>query len=354
MTAWYMADMKELENKQQDLWKEFKRGNWVVHKSKVSFCALGTDEALEHENRAMKVLGGLVNITQKKQSLMQFFLTSRELSRLTSEAKNMFGITEYEQSNHHHLTASKAKRQQQDVAHLYTSLTKSTNPVTYDGNVLINVHAKYVFDKIIERDTSEMTNKGCQSYTNFKKNWIEPDSCSLWDPMNKERLHLCKNACKTVKTKVSYTIVHLKADRALFTRLLVVSKSHTDIELSNCISKYEFSAVLLSMFNLDGTMILPGNKSNLMKILEEQQSVYPKDVTEIPSADTVDKPCVSSQISSRSYTVTVLDGMAELQKLKKKTYNMKTCQDLATEFCNKLDSTLQKCDETHLIFDTYL
>ena len=39
-----------------------------MHKSKLSVCALGADEALEHENIAMKVLGGLVNITRKKQA----------------------------------------------------------------------------------------------------------------------------------------------------------------------------------------------------------------------------------------------------------------------------------------------
>ena len=353
MIAWYIADMKQLESKHPDLWNEFKRGNWVVHKSKTSFCALGADEALEHENRAMKVLGGLVNITQKKPALTRFFLTSPELSRLTAEAKSMFAITEYERTNHHHLTASKAKQQQQDFAHLYTSLTKSTNPITYNGNELINIHTKYVFDKVIERDTSEMTKKGCQMYTNFKKNRIESDGCSLWDPMKKERLHLCKSARKTVKTKVSDTIVHLKADRALFTRLLVASRSRTDIDLCNSISKYEFSAVPLSMFNLDGTVILSGNKSNLMKILEGQQLVYPEEETEIPSSDTADKARVSSQSRSRPYSVAVFDGMAELQKLKK-TPSMKTCQDLAIEFCSKLDSSLQKYDETHLVFDTYL
>ena len=140
--------------KTPSLWNEFKRGNWVVHKSKKSFCALGADEALEHENRAMKVLGGLVNITQKKQALTRFFLTSPELSRLTAEAKSLFDITEYERSDHHHLTASKAKQQQQDIVSLYTSLTKATNPVTYDRNELINIHTKYVFDKVIERDIS--------------------------------------------------------------------------------------------------------------------------------------------------------------------------------------------------------
>ena len=126
----------------------------------MSFYALGADEALEHENRAMKVLGGLVNITQKKPALTRFFLTSPELSRLTAEAKSMFAFAEYERTNYHHLTASKAKQQQQDFAHLYTSVTKSTNPVTYDGNELINIHTKYVFEKGIEKDTLEMMEKG--------------------------------------------------------------------------------------------------------------------------------------------------------------------------------------------------
>lgn len=38
--------------------------------------------------------------------------------------------------------------------------------------------------------------------------------------------------------------------------------------------------------------------------------MYAKDVTEIPSVCTVDKPCVAVQTGSRSFTVAVRDGMA--------------------------------------------
>ena len=85
--------MEQLESKHPDPWNEFKRGNWAVHKSIMSFCALGADEALEQVNRAMEVSRGLVNITtQKNQTMMRFFLTYYELSRFTFEAKGMFGI----------------------------------------------------------------------------------------------------------------------------------------------------------------------------------------------------------------------------------------------------------------------
>ena len=45
--------------------------------------------------------------------------------------------------------------------------------------------------------------------------------------------------------------------------------------------------------------------------------------------------------------------MAELQKLKKPSH-VKTCHDLANDFCNKQEATLLNYDETHLVFDTYL
>ena len=141
----------------------------------------------------------------------------------------------------------------------------------------------------------------------------------------------------------------IRADRAVFTRLLVASRNRTDIDLNDCLSKYEFSAMPLSMFNLGGTMILPENKSKLVKILEDQQSPYPEDETEIEPSGTM-----SDQTSTRPYyAVAALDGMAEVQKLKK-TLNMNTCRNLATEFCNKIEPTLYKYDETHLVFDTYL
>ena len=42
---------------------DFLSENFSVNKSNVPFCALGTDHALEQENKNMKVLGGITGIT---------------------------------------------------------------------------------------------------------------------------------------------------------------------------------------------------------------------------------------------------------------------------------------------------
>ena len=62
-------------------------GNWVINKSsRVSFCAVGADNALEHLNHSMKVSGGLVGITQNESVRAKFFLSA-------PEAKSMAGMS---------------------------------------------------------------------------------------------------------------------------------------------------------------------------------------------------------------------------------------------------------------------
>ena len=73
MIAPYLAEMASLKVSDPDIWRKFEKGNWVVNRSATSFCALGSDEALEHQNRALKVTGGLVGITQNPRALARFF-----------------------------------------------------------------------------------------------------------------------------------------------------------------------------------------------------------------------------------------------------------------------------------------
>lgn len=50
LTPLYLADMEALQRTDPTIWHEFLNGNWVVNKSKNSFCAIGADHALEHVN----------------------------------------------------------------------------------------------------------------------------------------------------------------------------------------------------------------------------------------------------------------------------------------------------------------
>ena len=65
MAPLYLAEMIALEHSDPAIWNEFSSGNFVVNKNSVPSCAIGPDHAIEHENRWMKVRGGIVGITTK-------------------------------------------------------------------------------------------------------------------------------------------------------------------------------------------------------------------------------------------------------------------------------------------------
>ena len=62
----YLAEMEMVKETDPEIYHEFQKGSWVVNKNaKVASCAVGTDHALEHVNRSMKVSSGLIGSTHE-------------------------------------------------------------------------------------------------------------------------------------------------------------------------------------------------------------------------------------------------------------------------------------------------
>ena len=86
----YLAEMISLKDNDPDTWKFFEDGNFSVNKTKISFSGIGCDHAIEHENRAMKVAGGITGIYHDPQLLERFFLTCPELNTICEDFSNLF------------------------------------------------------------------------------------------------------------------------------------------------------------------------------------------------------------------------------------------------------------------------
>ena len=68
MTPVYLSQMYELKDKDSETWEVFMNGYFSVNKTSVPFTAIRADYAIEHENRTMKVLGGIKAIANDKQT----------------------------------------------------------------------------------------------------------------------------------------------------------------------------------------------------------------------------------------------------------------------------------------------
>ena len=123
--------------------------------------------------------------------------------------------------------------------------------------------------------------------------------------------------------------MELKKDCSLFARLLIVSKLSKDVSLENAVGNFELSVVPRSLFSADGQMLPTQGKSKLMNIL-----------VDLPEQSEVDEP--GNKSIEDSYTVALIDGMAEVQTLSKPDW-IKNCEQL------KYDHM----DEIRVIFDPY-
>ena len=63
MTPLYLAKMTKLKTSDYEIW-QYLEENFSIIKSKIPFVGIGTDYALEQENKVMKVASGVIDLTQ--------------------------------------------------------------------------------------------------------------------------------------------------------------------------------------------------------------------------------------------------------------------------------------------------
>ena len=266
----YLSEMLSLQEIDPNLWEEFSSGNWVVNKSKVAFCALDADHALEQVNRWMKVAGGIVGITQNQTARTRYFLVAPELARLKVESKQDANVEKNLSSKHYELTNAERNKVIVSALSLTTTLQGFTNPFEYDGDDIINILTKAVVTGDVQKDIETLEQKGSEKFDEFIESRLKTRNTNFWDPMKKLSLKTWKSSLKETKIKVGEKTVELKEDRGLFARMLIVANSRPEISLENTIGTYELSVVPRALFASDGSMHHCSEKSQLMTILEKQ------------------------------------------------------------------------------------
>ena len=348
MIPLYLAEMASLEASDPSIHQEFMNGNWVVNKNnRVSFCAVGADNTLEHLNRSMKVSGGLVGITQNESARAKFFLIAPELARLSSEAKSMAGVSLHTPEQHHTLSAAIVAREDKGVQQLVAAIKSFTNPFSVSkysasNNDLYNLVTKVVMSEEIKNDLCQQSEIGRKLFNTFVDERLKTGKVNLWSTMKKRKPKTWKSSCKVIKMKTAVKVVELKEDRSLFARLMMICKSRPEVDIKEAIALYEFSVVPRSLFAPDGTMLHCSCKSALMHILEKLTGESSSEVTRQ----------TSSPNAEVQFKVAIVDGMAEIQSLDKPEW-IKTCKHLAEHFNNRLFSKYDENQEIRLIFDRY-
>lgn len=203
---------------------------------------------------------------------------------------------------------------------LSIELKRTGNPFSYDGPELMNIATQAVFGKKKKNMLVGYNyDLGSQLYSELKKKKkdsliSESSTTNLWDPVKKNKLNLCSSAKKKLKVKVNGNVKELQADRSLFARLLIVSRSQRQVYLKELLGKYEFSAVPQSPFHYDGTMHLCQQKSELIEILTSHAAESLRRAAE-NGEQVAQTNAPTSNPLERKFSVATAGGMEELHAL---------------------------------------
>ena len=336
----YLAEMAELYVTAPEILSEFEAGNWVVNKNAVPFCSVGGDHALEHINRSIKVSGGITGITLNENARTRFFLIAPEMARLAREAYELADVQRVDKMQRHEQRHALMQKLHRNTEQLLSFFSESPNPFKDNSEQLLNLVTKSVMHEEIANDVHHRNEIGQQRYTEFVENRIKTNKVNVWNPIPQSKLKMWKESGKKVKIKFKESIVELKECNSLLIRLLVVARSRPGIDLKQSIGLYEFSVVPRALFAADGSLHHCVSKSALMHILEKQEKTSEEN-----------SEC-TFEVNPTSYSVAIIDGMAELQGFQKEK-QIQTCEHLANSFLESIEKKYQLYHEVHLVFDRY-
>ena len=177
----YIAKMYNLQQTNPEVWKEFEQGGFTVDTSPVSFTAIGVDQAQEHINKCHKGGGGICGITNNPEVLLRYCLSTAELTRLSSEAENLLGLTQSVRKQHHDKSEAKVIRREKYINQLKEVPCKA-NPFkvpesTDDNNLkLVDLTNKTIMPDNVQQNILDLEKLGEAAYRQFVEERICGDS----------------------------------------------------------------------------------------------------------------------------------------------------------------------------------
>ena len=168
----------------------------------------------------------------------------------------------------------------------------------------------------------------------FVSKRINTTEVGFWEPLKKMNIKTFASLSKKANMKsVDEKLVTVSADRNLFGRLLIASRSR-DIDLREVL-KYELDSVPCALAHPDGSL-RKTTKSVFLGVLEEQVQALPR----LPAEDGMS-------------TAYVIDGMAVVQMMK--SAGSATFGELASKYFQVITAHLGNngCNRVDVVFDRY-
>ncbi|KAL8606341.1 hypothetical protein ACOMHN_050821 [Nucella lapillus] len=280
-------------------------------------------------NKDTQTVGGTARFSLKAGAVSRYYLTAEYRSDFLTRLRNMIHLSKHG-FDHPELQNSRIKKDEQAVMSVVETLTSWVNP--FEANVdLISISTGATAPNDVAEESREAHAKGEHAYATFKTERLEsnPPTKKFHAPMKKSQIKTFATATKKKQTKcMDGRSVILKADRALFGRMIVMGQCH-DINMKDMLC-HPLGPLPWSLATPDGS-IRKTNKAALATFIKKN----------IPLADTVP-----------AHSATIIDGMALVQRLTPDA-EQTTFDDIAELIFAMAMKEASFSSRVDIVFDTY-
>ena len=195
----HLRDMFSLDKKPPELAPEFRRGNFVVHKTCRNFSALDLDQAHEHANAIIKADSGAIGLTENPSALRRWMGAGREVSHLVLLYETEVQTKEaQEQTVHHEQTPQAQKTFLERVKKLSNCLKDLGNPFEEESRDLYSIGTRDIANPSSAELLQTNLKKGQAKAQDFAQG-LQENPTTSYDPIKRNRVDFFSQGTATVE-----------------------------------------------------------------------------------------------------------------------------------------------------------
>lgn len=324
----YYTEMMKLPTEHPQVHQSFMDGNFSVQLStNNTFGRIPVDQTIEVTvNKDTQTPGGTSHFSLKSAAVKRYYITAEHRSAFLGQMRDMIQSDRLD-LHHTELQHSRIERDEEDVSAVVNVLQGWVNPFSGSQDI-ISLSTARVAPTELSSDLMKAHDTGEANYLQFKMERLEsnPPLKKFHDPMKMNKLKTFSNLCKKSMVKSNGRAVILKADRALFGRIIVMAQNR-DIQMADVLA-HPMGPLPWALSTPEGSL-RKTNKAALGTLL--QRNVAPAEETPISSA-------------------TVIDGMSLIQKLRGEQANF---GEVAKSVFSMALREGQSSKRVDIVFDTY-
>ena len=176
----HVRDMVQLAQQYPEVHAEFKKGHFVVQKSRRKFSLMAKDQAHEQSNKILQTKGGTAGLYENHEGLMLFMLARPDCARMVEEFEAIHDPPP-SSTGHHEEGRSLQAMFRKDISSFLKVVGQIANPFVATSLELVALDTQNVMEESVVASLSEIREVGQTLHAAYVRERLDDSSVPISD-----------------------------------------------------------------------------------------------------------------------------------------------------------------------------